>query len=354
MKSVTHYFWVLLTIVVEVLTLLTVISAFVPVNTFSASLSIFVVSFPLLCVLTLLLLVKWIFSGNLSFSIISAIVLLLSFPQLMRAVSFAPNVPSKDGSDGLKVLSYNVKFFGFSDETCLKTLQYVNSIDADIVCLQEFGYYSWKKPDWAGIISAMSKYPYVHISSGSGNSNEKTIQKHVVTFSKFPIIKRTEIDLGSQYHKVLETDIVASKDTIRLFNCYLESNKLTSDEKQLYGESSLPNIFNKLADAAILRSKQADKIVERIGEEPQKTIVCGDFNDVPTSRTYNILRGDMNDAFLSLRRGLGITFHEGIYNFRIDYIFASKDLELLNFSLDKQDYSDHYPISATLRLSEKR
>ena len=74
------------------------------------------------------------------------------------------------------------------------------------------------------------------------------------------------------------------------------------------------------------------------------SIVCGDMNDVPSSFVYRRLRGDYNDAFLSMGKGLGNTFHEGIYNFRIDYIFFNKFVDALFFSVDKINKSDHYPI----------
>ena len=44
----------------------------------------------------------------------------------------------------------------------------------------------------------------------------------------------------------------------------------------------------------------------------------------------------------------GYTFHEGLYKFRIDYIFISDNIKPCEFSIDKQPMSDHYPIQLTV------
>lgn len=349
MKAAINIIVGIITVAMELLTLLTIIAAYIPASVFLAAFSIFVIFFPAIIIINILLLLHWIFNGKVWISLSLVMILLLSMPQISHIISLSPEIKCSESSNGIKLLSCNVKFFGFSDEECEQTLKYINSSDADIVCLQEFGYYIDKQPTLQSIKSRLKKYQYVHISEGTGTP--KGIQKHVVTFSKYKIIQKEEIDLSSPYHRALVSYIKIGNDTLRLFNCYLESNKLTQDEKQLDNDESIQNIFKKLSNASVKRWEQTNKIVEQIGSTPTKTIVCGDFNDVPNSRTYTMLRGNMNDSFISLRRGLGITFHENIYNFRIDYIFASKDIKLLNFILDRQDISDHYPIIAAFDLN---
>lgn len=349
MKAAINIIVGIITVAMELLTLLTIIAAYIPASEIFAAFSIFVIFFPAILIINILLLLHWIFSGKVWMSLSLIIVLLLSLPQVSHIVSLSPDIKCSESSNGIKLLSCNVKFFGFSNDDCEQTLKYINSSGADIVCMQEFGYYKNKQPTFQSIKSRLRKYPYIHISEGTGTP--KGIQKHVVTFSKYKIIQKKEIDLMSPYHSALVSYIKIGDDTLRLFNCYLESNKLTPDEKQLDDEESLQNIFKKISNASAKRWEQAKKIVDEIGSEQKNTIVCGDLNDVPNSRTYNVLRGNMNDAFISLRRGLGITFHENIYNFRIDYIFASKDIRLLNFTLDRQDISDHYPIIAAFDLN---
>lgn len=351
MKTAVNVIIGIITTAVAILTLLATVSAYAPASAFFSALSVFVVFFPILIAMDVLLFLHWLFNGKFLMSLAIAAVLILSLPQLLHIVSLSPELESRENDGGIKILSCNVKFFGFSEEECDTTLAYLNASGADILCLQEFGYYTGKQPSLGRIKSKLKQYPYMHISKGSGTP--KGIQKHIVTFSKFRMAGKKEIDLMSPYHRAIVSDIIVNEDTLHVFNCYLESNKLTQDEKQFYDDASLQNIFKKLSDASVKRNAQAEIISRTIGQSPEHTIICGDFNDVPNSKTYNLLRGNTNDAFLSLRRGLGITFHEGIYNFRIDYIFASQDVELLNFSLDKQDISDHYPIMATVLVDSE-
>lgn len=339
-----YFFSALLTIFFLLLTIATLLASYISANEFLSHFSIFVVFFPVLFVADLLLLLHWAINGKFRMALVVFLVISASIPSIANIFSFKPDFETQNNNGGVNILSFNVKFFNFSNEQCRKVLNYVNATKADIVCMQEFGYYLSGKLSLEFITGMLASYPYMHISTGSGTP--KGLQKHVVTFSKHKIIRRNEIDLQSDYHRAIETYILAGRDTLRVVNCYLESNKLTVDEKNLYGngDGQLQSIYRKLARASIVRCRQAERVAEAVGDSPEATIVCGDMNDVPNSKSYKLIRGNMNDSFLSLRRGFGYTFHEGIYNYRIDYIFASKDLELLNFSLDKQNLSDHYPI----------
>ena len=175
------------------------------------------------------------------------------------------------------------------------------------------------------------------------------MKKGIATFSKYPILKKEKIDFNSANHGAINSYIKIKKDTLQVINCYLESNRLTYKdknitkwEKEKEGEQ-IKHIYNKLSDAANKRRKQAETVVAS-KENNMASIVCGDMNDVPSSFVYRELRGNYNDAFLSLGKGFGNTFHEGIYNFRIDYIFFNNFVNGHLFSVEKINKSDHYPI----------
>ena len=267
-----------------------------------------------------------------------------SIPNLLRTFSFSPELESKNSENSISLVSYNAHYFNFFKTN--NAMDYIKYCNADIICIQEFACTNslTDKFSLAAIRLSLYKYPYTHIEFLSSNKNMK---KGIATFSKYPIIKKEQIDFDSKNHSAINSYIKIGKDTLQVLNCYLESNRLTTKDKDITKwekeNDPIKNIYNKLSKAANERRKQADMVVSKKNEN-LPSIVCGDMNDVPSSYVYRRLRGDYKDAFLSLGKGLGNTFHEGIYNFRIDYIFFNTFVDGHLFSVDKINKSDHYPI----------
>ena len=267
-----------------------------------------------------------------------------SIPNLMRTFSFSPELETKNSENSISLVSYNVHYFNFFMED--NAMDYIKYCDADMVCIQEFACHKSliDKFSLPSIRLKLIKYPYSHIEFTSSNKN---MRKGIATFSKYPIVKKEKVDFGSKNHGAINSYIKVGKDTVQVINCYLESNRLTTKDKDISkwekDNEPIKEIYNKLSDAAEKRRKQAEQVVAKKNEK-MASIVCGDMNDVPSSFVYRRLRGDYKDAFLSLGKGLGNTFHEGFYNFRIDYIFFNNFVDAHLFSIDKINKSDHYPI----------
>lgn len=111
-----------------------------------------------------------------------------------------------------------------------------------------------------------------------------------------------------------------------------------------------------------------EKIKEISGDSP--VIFVGDFNSQPDTSHIKRLKVDLNDAFdvtQAMREGPENT-NLGGGNFtgeplnRIDYIFVSKDITVLNYSTHADKYehsnfelrypSDHLPISSTILMNQ--
>lgn len=109
--------------------------------------------------------------------------------------------------------------------------------------------------------------------------------------------------------------------------------------------------------------------IHRFNEtDPLPTIVMGDFNAKPNSKAVRMMRENLSgyhdvklkDIYGFLDTMIGNTYHgfKGTVKskFRpIDYIFVSDDIEVVSASVDTTCYegaypSDHYPISAVLKL----
>ncbi len=324
--------------------------------------SYFGLAFPLILLLTVLFLIFWIIRLKWYF-VISLTALLVSYQNVIN--TFPLNMKKEISGNSIKVLSYNVHLFNFYTKVSRnKIVNYIAGSEADIVCLQEFGYSTVSGKEYlkkSEILEKLSsKYPHYHIEIHGGRNGSCGI----ATFSKFPIIQNTRIKYNSKYNLTMYSDILIHGKKVRVFNCHLESNQLTEDDKELvknlgeeYKNDRINEVVEKLSQklghSYKLRAKQADMIVEEIAKTNLPVIICGDFNDVPVSYVYTKIKGDrLYDAFTECGNGYGYTFNEKMFWFRIDYIMHSKEFTTLDFNIDKVDYSDHFPVECYLKLND--
>ena len=165
------------------------------------------------------------------------------------------------------------------------------------------------------------------------------------------------MDYPSEYNGSVLYEIKIGEDTVTLINNHLESNKLTKADKVVYEDmlkspekekvkSGARLLIRKLAEASAIRAPQADTIAHEIAASPHPyIIVCGDFNDTPISYAHRTIAQDLDDAFTQSGRGLGISYNQNRFYFRIDNILTSKNLRAYNCTVDRSiKESDHYPI----------
>jgi endonuclease/exonuclease/phosphatase family metal-dependent hydrolase len=81
-------------------------------------------------------------------------------------------------------------------------------------------------------------------------------------------------------------------------------------------------------------------------------ILCGDFNDTPSSRTYQKIAQEFADAWLVAGEGDGLTIPVPKPNKRIDYLWTSKvpPIEVLRVWVPQTEASDHLPVVGEFRL----
>jgi len=254
--------------------------------------------------------------------------------------------------DSFTVLTYNVGRYAQSSngESYARTVERVSSYlaeqNADIVCLQEF-----KLIDTSRISSLFPSYEYSHFS-GFKDKNEGYFGN--ITLSNYPLFNSGDIKFRGSTNLSLYDDIITPIDTIRVYNCHLESYSIsfTSIIKRLYTDSDLSEEFMQLhgilRDGTLKRGNQIVDIKENIDECHFKTLLCGDFNESPVSYSYHTITKDHTDTFLESGDGMG-----GTYSFlwpllRIDYVLIPDNLESSEHIIDRINYSDHYPVITKL------
>ncbi len=319
-------------------------------------------AFPVLTLVNLCFMLYWIFLAEWRFLLFNLLAVALCWGPVKcyYPFHFDKEIPQENT---LKVLTYNVMGFAYLDHTKERPnpiLDYIAHSDADIVCLQEYmASKSSKQLTENKILSALKMYPY---HSTIRLDTPKRPSRRMAVFSKYPIKKSHRMDYpstasGSSIHQI---EINGKK--LILINNHLESFKLTSEDRSRYsafiktpsseGFDDLKGAFRqKLGPAFQIRAKQAEAIAQQIQEVSYDyLLVCGDFNDTPISYAHRTIQGELLDAFAVAGKGMGITYNQNFFWFKIDHILHSASLRALRCQVDKVDYSDHYPIWCIFHL----
>ena len=350
-------------IAVAALLVITLCASFINPNDFA--LPVFsTLIFPFTIALNVFFVIFWLSARKWHF-LISLSLLILASKQISNTIPLHFGKTKSEKSEKyITVLSYNTMLFGHlkkhKPNNPNEIIKHIIETDADIVCLQEFAVSPKVSSEYLthnDIQRIFKNYPYKHVEY---RQEENWKRSGIATFSKYPIVDKVNISKKTDYGVSIYSDIKVGKDTIRLFNNHLESNRLTERDRHLpielkqdFNSEKLSGTTKKLSRKLFIgykrRANQADRIAYEIKDSPYKVLVCGDFNDVPASYTYSTIKGDLTDAFAETGFGLGWTLNLSIYRFRIDYIFYDSNFfSTEDLIIDKVKYSDHYPIHSKI------
>ena len=276
------------------------------------------------------------------------------------------NSPQQPAENSLKVLSYNVHAFSgmvWGQDIFDSVFHYICRQQPDIVCLQE-GHDSWRHSErkFAEIFAYNDS---VRISTNARKSIN-SIQLH----SRYPILRKERIPVSSdtEMNGAAAFYLDYEGDTLLVVGCHLENVHLDTKDRRKYkvilkgemqrdtarSESRL--LVEKLSGAFAVRARQAKEIRDYIGQHAHghPVIVCGDFNDTPISYVRRHLCGGMADVFVECGRGLGLSYNQKGFNFRIDHLFCSDHFVPQYCIIDaKMGPSDHYPLVCWLKKRDK-
>jgi endonuclease/exonuclease/phosphatase (EEP) superfamily protein YafD len=215
-----------------------------------------------------------------------------------------------------RVVSLNVHQFQYTQEEHQPVFSWINSLNPDIILLQEFGITKrWQQSD--SILSEMrsiANMPYGHFQKNDENVFGLLI------LSRFPINKSIDVSpapFAIMNHVVMYTLEFPYKQEVQLLHFHLFSNNLTA--------APIQEALLFLKNAHLNREVQIQQISETLQQftPKEKVLMIGDANVLPLSQSYLKLKGRLSDAAYCAKGMCNYT-HEFL-PIRIDYAFYSAE-----------------------------
>jgi len=293
---------------------------------------------PVLIIINLVFVIFWIIIGFKKQVILSFFVLLLSLLFIPKLYKFK-NDGASISKVHLKIMTYNVRKFNIFNWLKIKNIEaeieeLIINEDPDIVAIQEY----------RNIDNFRLNYPYFY-----NHFSNKNTQSGLAIFSKYPVINKGAIGYNQSGNDGIYVDIVKKNDTLRIYNFRLESTGVVPD-KNFFGQKDSEKLIKRLRKSFKAHQKQIDTLNAHIKDCKYKVILAGDLNNTAFSWDYKNIKNELQDTFLKAGNGFGKTYEFKKFPLRIDYIFVDEKIRVIDHKNLKQQFSDHYPIVATLEL----
>lgn len=316
-------------------------------------------SYPFLLAFNVFFLAYWIIRWKRLF-LIPLLTILIGANHIFNFVQLPLSNKADTIKPEIKLLSYNVNLFrlySWSNQSPSfnNIAAFTKKNNANIICLQEY-YWGSNKLSENQALALFNMNSHIEYSLHTASKSYG-----IATFTKFHIVNKGELKFENTSNACIYTDLKIGDDTIRVYNCHLQSIRLRERNlnflmnQEHHDESStvsqIKDISFKYRDALKKRAHQVNMLVAHMNKCKYPVIVCGDFNDSPFSYTYHKLTHKLYDTFKEAGKGLANTYVR-FFPYRIDYILHSNHFKGINFSSPRVDYSDHFPVIGSFSIKK--
>lgn len=254
------------------------------------------------------LLVLLLIAALIRFSVFGILGVLI--PALVWGGMFYPYLRPADTPDDadIVVASQNV---GARMPQPTATAQNLINHDPDVVAIQEIESLSGK------IIKKQLDSAFEHTA----------VTDTIGIWSRWPMTKPEEIDLGMQWPRAIATTLKTDKGNVRLYSVHMPSVRP--------GQESL-------------RNSALNELAERIkSDDAQRVIVAGDFNSANSDRYFKELSSELVDAREAVGGGFGFTWPSVFPVVRLDHVLV-RGLDPVGDRVLDRGTSDHRAIISYL------
>lgn len=240
----------------------------------------------------------------------------------------------------IKLLQWNILY----KERIENVVKLLKEMNADIICLQELGIDCRFNPivlDTPSYVASQLglNYYFERAHTKSDTTDMKAIGNGI--FTKFSINKKSHFYV--QEPKPIQKSF---QDEGRV---YIEVELNINDISFNVATTHLSYVHKfQINDQ---KKVEIDRFVNHIKNKKEKYIVTGDFNSTPDSYTITELSKYFVNCGPQYTESTWTTkpfnyqgFSEDELHWRLDYLFATKDVKILSCKIITTNYSDHLPI----------
>lgn len=358
-KILSPFFFLGMRIISSLVYLVTIIAAFGGrINPDLLSFpSILCLAFPFLAILTIVLIIFWALCRKIIFCGLGIVTVVICLTPMSVAFPLGSSRTPNDTGLKFKIMSWNVlhtEDIRQPDYPGNRTVEYMINSGADVIGIAELWNFSDREiKNFTPALrdSLFSIYPY---HAGIDSSNIKIL-------SRYPVERLDKMgydDLGNCKYDFFKVSFPENNELV-VAMVHLYSFGLSDSERQVVTEiksvesakTSMKelkgSIRRKMRTAFQNRAEDARELRAELDDiSPDiPLIVCGDFNDVPASWTYNVVKGDdLRDLYAETNFGPAITYNLHAFYFHIDQMLYRGPLLGIDLNVGKINSSDHYPL----------
>ena len=245
----------------------------------------------------------------------------------------------------LRILQWNIWY----KENPIEVANEIIKINPDIICAQELMQNSNQNIDTPMSIGNMLKYNYFYKESATwDNRQDITTQgneiysKYPITESKFTFVSPFKHNPQNAKHEgrvYIEVTIKVGKELLNVATTHLSYSYKFRNTKS--------------------RKVEADNLFHTIKNKTSNFIFTGDLNSIPKSYVINkVLENqylkntgpDFNKKTWTTKPFSYHGFKEDKLNWRIDHVFATKDIKIVSNKILNTHFSDHLPILVEVEI----
>ncbi len=210
---------------------------------------------------------------------------------------------------------------------------YLSHAKADIIALQEVEEQGDEENTARTIAEALG-YSYVYARSMHYASDGKEAYRGNAVLSKYPIVEnKIHVLSAEQSRTAMQADIDIDGRTLHIISVHL---------------------IHSHQQPSVLQEEQVASLISKAPKD--NTVIMGDFNSLPESRSITIMRRTFRDtdpnntpSWCLYPDGCEVCKSEKV-QWKLDYIFVSHDLKTGEFRVGESKGSDHLPVSVSLEL----
>ena len=239
----------------------------------------------------------------------------------------------------LSVLQWNIWF----NEKPEHIVAFLKANPADVVCLQELTF-DYHTPDVAAYIAEHLGYNYF---APPINHPGATWRQANGIFTKLPIVAT---------HQAFTYQSSGTEDFGDQDRLYVQATIGVGDTQCTIGTTHLA--YSHAFTMTPGKEQEADRLVTMLQAHKHNFIFTGDLNATPGSSVVRKISSALTHVGPDFQQPTWTTkpfsyngFETATLDWRLDYIFATPDVQVLEAKTLKTTYSDHLPVFASFKLS---